>query len=407
MADFNDQFLASAFAEFRGEVEPHVKPAGTAAAHDTVHRRHRVRMITATALAALAVAAPVAAYAAVTGDPHGPPPAVTGDAPSDLPSATSSDPASLEPSVAPAVAGSAAPDGRISKADLSNATLNIPAWPKGFDEICPTGKVKFSGGKAGDRGLAALQGDPVYVDVDHDGALETVILISCSPQGSDYQVVALDRDTTGKIVTLGKVVGSAGNTGKEGSDIMTIWAIKAGDNGQVRVDVGEFRPCCEMAQASQHQWREYGWNGSRFTQTGGPAEFGPNPKVTDLVITADRLIMTKQSDGSWAGTLRVNIHNAAKVATPGKVWFGLSIDAGWQSQPGTDCPLNHDSPQNCTLPGIGAGADRSLTIRLTAPAGSLSTNSSLYAHAVDANGLVYPDRKEFGGVVANVQVVQG
>jgi hypothetical protein len=403
VADFDDHLLASAFADFRDEVAPQVKPAGTARARDTVHRRHRARMIAATTLAALVVAVPVVAYAASGDDSHGPP-AVTGDSPS----ATSSEGATPpEPSASPSGTVSAPPDGRISRAVLNQATLVIPAWPKGFDADCPTGTVKFTDGKAG-RGIQALLGDPVYVDVDHDGAQETVVLVSCSPQGSDYQVVALDRDATGKVVTVGKVVGSAGSTGKEGSDIMTIWAIEAGDNGQVRVDVGEYRPCCSAAQASQHQWRTYGWNGDRFTQTGGPTAFGPNPNVTDLSITADRLTMTRQGDGSWAGTLRVSIHNAAGFATPGRLWFALSIDASWQAQPGTECRFTPDEkPLSCTLPSLGARGDRVLTIRLTAPAGPLTTQCTVYINAITADGTAgYPDRKQ-GGVSATAQVVEG
>lgn len=404
MADFDDQLLAGAFAAFRDEVAPHVRPAGTAAAQETVHRRHRVRIIGATTLAALVVAAPVAAYAAIGGDSHGPP-AVPGDSPSAT-STDVTDPASSEPSAPPTETMSPAPDGRISKADLGKSRLDIPAWPKGFDDSCPTGSVEFTDGKAG-NGIEALQGDPVYVDVDHDGAQETVVLVSCSPQGSDYQVVALDRDTTGRIVTLGKVVGSAGNAGKEGSDIMTIWAVQAGDNGQVRVDVGEYRPCCEAMQASQHQWRAYGWNGNQFTQTGGPTAFGPNPNVTDLAITADRLTMTKQGDGSWAGTLRVTIHNAATFATPGQLRFVLGIDGSWQAQPGSECVFTSGQyPLVCTLPSIGAGANRVLTIQLTASAGPLNTRCTGYVTAVDANGAGYPDRKS-GGVSATVQVVEG
>jgi hypothetical protein len=404
MADFDDHLLAHAFADFRDDVAPYVKPAGTAVAHDTVHRRHRVRMIAATTLAALVVAAPVVAYAVSGDDSHGPP-AVTGGSPSGTPSDVS-DPASPAPSDPPSQTVSVTPDGRISKADLDKATLDIPAWPKGFDDGCPTGTVKFTGGKAG-QGVAALQGDPVYADVDHDGTQDTVVLVACSPQGSDYQVLALDRDATGRVVTLGKVVGSAGNTGRQGTDIMTIWAVKAAGNGQIRVDVGEYRPCCEAAQASQHQWRTYGWNGNRFTQTGGPTAFGPNPNVTDLAVTGDRLTMVKQGDGSWAGTLRVTIHNAATFATPGKLRFMLDVDASWQAQPGTDCRFTPgESPRSCTLPGIGAGANRVLTIQVAAPAGPLSTRCTVYAVAVDANGAGYPDRKP-DGPPPTVQVVEG
>jgi hypothetical protein len=99
---------------------------------------------------------------------------------------------------------------------------------------------------------------------------EAIQLISCSPQGSDYQVLAFDQDASGRVVTLGQVVASAGSQGREGVDIMTIWGIATGDNGRVRVDVGEYRPCCAAAQASQHQWRAYGWNGRTFTQTADP-----------------------------------------------------------------------------------------------------------------------------------------
>jgi hypothetical protein len=383
------------------EAATYIQPRGVDAVVRTVHRR-RVRTIgVVTAVVVAAVVAPLTVVS-LTGRPA---PATTGDhpSPSASPSASPS-PASPSPTDSPGASG--APNGRIPADQLRNATLRIPAWPKGFDDSCPTGTVKFSGGKAGQGGIAALQGDPVYVDVDHDGAQETVVLVVCSPQGSDYQVLALDRDTSGGIVTLGKVVGSAGNTGKQGTDIMTVWSVAAGDNGQVRVDVGEYRPCCESAQASQHQWRAYGWDGTRFTQTGGPTTFGPNPNVTDLTVTADPLTMTKQGDGSWAGTLRVTIHNAAKFPVPGRLRFALDLDPAWVAQPDADCHFTPgEQPLSCTVPGIAAGTDRVLTIQLTAPAGPLATRCDVYAGAVTADGLGYPDRKP--RVSATVPVTAG
>ncbi|GAA3449483.1 hypothetical protein [Dactylosporangium matsuzakiense] len=405
MADFDDQILAGAFADFRNEVAPHVKPAGTAAAQQTVHRRHRVKTIAATTLAALAIAAPVVAYAAV-GDSNGPPPVVPGESATVAP--TEAAPTTADSPTTPAASqSSAAPDGKISKTDLGKATLDIPAWPGGLAAgTCPEGKVKFTDGKAGYNGVAKLKGDLVYVDVDHDGAQETVALIECTPQGSDFQVIAFDRDAGGKIVTLGRVVGSAGSLGKEGTDIETIWAIAAGDNGQVRVDVGDYRPCCDMIQASQHQWRTYGWNGTKFTQTGGPTAFGTNPNVTALTMTADKLTMTKQADGTRTGTLKVTIHNEAQVATPDKVRFSLDIEENWQAQAGSECTFQAGaSPRSCTLPILAAGASRVVTIQLTAPAGPLSTRCTLYVHVVTANDGVYPDRKADNSV--SVQVVEG
>ncbi|MER7279818.1 hypothetical protein ABT369_35800 [Dactylosporangium sp. NPDC000244] len=100
--------------------------------------------------------------------------------------------------------------------------------------------MKFSGGNGGAHPPLKLEGDPAYVDVDHDGAQETIMLLSCSPQGSDYKVLAFDRDATGKIVTLGQVVGSAGSEGKQGADIETIWAVQA-----------TWRRCPALAAASR------------------------------------------------------------------------------------------------------------------------------------------------------------
>jgi hypothetical protein len=85
----------------------------------------------------------------------------------------------------------------------------------------------------------------------------------------------------------------------------------------------------------------------------------------------------------------------------------LDIDPSWQAQPGTECRFSpSQTPLSCTFPSLGAGANRVLTIQLTAPAGSLSTRCTVYTDAVDANGAVYPDRKP-SGTSATVQVVQG
>lgn len=401
MPDFtNDDLLTSAFADFRSEASTYVRPAGTAAARATVQHRHKVRTIAASTIAALAIATPVAAYAAAGSDSNGPP---------ATPATSSSAVETTTSPAAPTTAASAtasAPDGRISKTDLGNATLSIPSWPKGFDDGCPKGSVKFSDGKAGGNAILKLQGDPVYVDVDHDGAQETVMLLSCSPQGYDYKVLAFDRDASGKIVTLGQVVGSAGNTGKQGTDIETIWEAQAGDDGQVKVDVGEYRPCCDMAQASQHQWRTYGWNGTAFTQTGGPTAFGPNPNITDVTVTADKLTMTATGSGTWEGTLKVTVHNNAQFATPGKLRIALGVPDTWTLQAISGCTIQPDQlPVPCLGGSIPAGGSKVFTIKLTAPAAPQQTESGVWASAQDDNGRGYPGRND--ATPGKFQIVQG
>jgi len=73
VADFDDP-LPAAFARFRNQVAPFVRPAGTAPARATVRTRRRRRAAGLGVLVALMVAIPAAAYATVGRDPHDPPP---------------------------------------------------------------------------------------------------------------------------------------------------------------------------------------------------------------------------------------------------------------------------------------------------------------------------------------------
>jgi hypothetical protein len=394
MSDFErDAGVTNLLLMAGDEATRFVQPEGVGAVVSTVRHRRRNRMVAIAVLALALIGGPLTAVnlAGVHGTPPvGNVPPTASAAPSNSPTPAPS--ASTQP---------AAPDGRMSLDELRTATVTVPAWPKGFDDGCATGRVRFTNGKSG---AVALQGAPVYVDLDHDGAMETVVLLSCSPQGTDYKVLALDRDGSGAIVTIGQVVGSAGNTGRQGVDIMTIWGIEAGDNGQVRVDVGEYRPCCDEAQASQHQWRVYGWNGTAFTQTSGPTAFGPNPNVTDLVVTAAPLTMVKQPNDSYLGTLHVTIHNAARYPTPGQLEFAIGVPNSWVVQPvaGSACQLDGAQPQSCRLPVLAAGADRVIDLQISVLPGADRGSCTLYRHAVDANGLAYPDRAPGAGTTVQV-----
>jgi hypothetical protein len=393
MSDFErDSGVTNLLMMAGDEATRFVSPDGVGAVVSTVRHRRRTRAAAITALALVLLGAPVTAVA-LAGVHHNTAP--PGGGPTSAPPSASDSP-TPQPS---ASSQPAAPDGRISLDELRRATITVPAWRSG-DDGCPSGKVTLSGGKAG-SGMMALTGEPAYVDLDHDGAQETVVLISCSPQWSDYKVIALDRDASGAIVTLGQVVASG--TGKIGVDIMTIWGVAAGDNGQVRVDVGEYRPCCEEAQASQHQWRTYGWNGTAFTQTGGPTAFGPNPLVTDLVVTAAPLAMVKQPDGSYQGTLHVTMHNAAKFTTPGQLQLRVDSPDGWSAQQVAGSVCRPDENRTCALPALAAGASRTFDVKVTVPAGGSQGQCVLYplAHATDSYGY-YPDRKATAGTTVQV-----
>jgi len=393
MADIDqDPRVAELLNAASQEATRFIHPEGEQAVRTTVRRRRRNRAIGAGLVAALVlIGGPAAAIGlARSHAPADTPADTTTSSPTPAPSPSASSPRSSSPrsSSPQSSAPPSVPDGKISASTLRNATLTIPAWPaKGFDTSCPAGKVHFSNGRSG---LLALKGSPVYQDVDSDGAPETVTIVSCNPQGSDYKVLAFDRDAAGKIVTLGQVVASAGTAGHPG-DILTVWGVEAGDNGQVRVDVGDYRPCCDQAQASQHQWRTYGWNGAAFTQTGGPVSFGANPNVTDLSATAPGLTMTKQADGTWRGTLSVTVHNAAAFVTPGPVRLLIDVPDTWTAT-ASGCTVDHGiSPFACTLPAVAQHAGRTVTLTLTAPAGVLDAQCHLWVASVDPHGASYPD----------------
>ncbi|HYN95431.1 MAG TPA: hypothetical protein VES42_16405, partial [Pilimelia sp.] len=261
----------------------------------------------------------------------------------------------------------AVPSAPITGQELRNATLQVPRWPAGQTADCPRGPVRFDDGEsAGAPGLK-LTGDPVHVDVDRDGDEETVVALMCAPEGADYQVLAYGRTPAGGIRLVGQVLATAGSQGRPGVDVRHVHAIAAGSNGRVRVDVGDYPECCATASdLPQHQWRTYRFDGERFRQSGGPTSFGPNPKVGDLGLTASDVVMTRQADRSWRGTVVVRVTNTGPGAPPAQVEVnigGLVRGAtGWSG-----CTNDEFTPL-CTVGVVPQGATR--TLRLTVSTGT-------------------------------------
>ncbi len=313
MADFDDDLLTGAFAEFSDEVSRYVRPAGTAAAHQAVRHRRRVRTAVVGAVAALLIAGPAAAFAAVGVDRHGPPQHVT-----TSPSATSPSP---EPTPSASTGEPPAPDGRISADVLRSATLDIPPWPS--DAVvsgCQAGAVTFSGGRhhLSDSFDMAI-GKTVYADVDGDGAQETVVQLLCGGQSSTFQVIAFDRDVTGAIRTIGVVVAQTG-------PVKAICDIRAGTSGGTVDALVYDYPipllCNEPAGPFiQQQWRTYGWTGKGFGQVAGPASFPVNKRVTDLAVTATDLVFGAPAGGQRHGSITVTVRNLGPSAQP----YGLQV----------------------------------------------------------------------------------
>jgi hypothetical protein len=395
MVDY-DRFadISGMFDDLNDTVSEYIRQPGVAAARDTIHRRRRNRIVLLAVVVMMLIAGPAVAFAS-SGDlgdtgADGADGARTRigaaammsreqsrpDVGASPGGAASSDPrpdpdtrssrsrasASAQPSRTRPV-----PDGRISPADLETGTIQIPAWPVGLSEGCASGAMTLAGGSASGGYPLALVGAPVYVDVDGDGSQETAVVIECRPQGSDYKVMVFDRDATGGIVTVGQVVGTVGSTGTRGVDILKIWQIAAAGNDQIRVDVGDYRPCCSMPKdVPQHQWRTYGFNGKGFVQTGGPTAFGPNPKVDDIRVSAPDPVLAKQADGTWKGTWTVSVTNRGLSTIP--VTVTLTPDAAL-TVTSTGClgdpdPTGSDN-RICLIGDVTAGSSVAVTYNLT------------------------------------------
>jgi len=260
------------------------------------HRR-RLWLVVA-AVAALVLLVPLLAYAIVRSGGEDQPAA--GPSPSQ-PAPT--EPAAPSATPAPTEQQSPVPDGHIPMNVLREATIYLPAWPSDARVPGPSGWVPFTDGQN-----VPANGAPVrltataYGDLDRDSAAETVVNVLAGYEGGSWQLLALDRDANGKIVTLGRVVATTGQI-KMISDDFSVTP-----SGSVRARVADFLVCCDEDRTiPQWQTRSYSWRSGRFVQAAGPSSFPPNPRVTALSVSAPALVLGPAVQGVRHGTLRVTV----------------------------------------------------------------------------------------------------
>jgi hypothetical protein len=273
------------------------------------HRRTR-RIAVLAALAALVLLLPIATYLLLrNGGGQSTPP---GSAmPSPTPPATA--PATTSPPVT--ASPSRAPDGRIPLDTLGNSTLTIPPWPA--DNVRgPSGRVRFHDGVH-----TITRSDPAdahrpptgtqlailavtYGDVDRDGADETVAEIGCLIEGGSKQLVAFDRNTSGRIITMGQVVATTGEIRdvRDGS-------ARVGADGVITVRLGDYQGCCDDQTPQSWQDRGYRWHKGRFAQVNGPTRMTVNRYVTETSMATGELVLGPAVDGYRYGTLTVTIRH--------------------------------------------------------------------------------------------------
>jgi hypothetical protein len=173
-------------------------------------------------------------------------------------------------------------------------------------------------------------------------------------------VVAFDRDSAGRMVTMGQVVGT-----KEGLDDITDFTVLT--DGHIRAHVGDIQPCCSTPDYwARRQWRTYAWNGQRFTQTGGPAEFDADPRRTDLAVAGGDLVLGPVgADGKRSGTLTLTVSNKGP-ADVAYVGFKLAgIQPVGEAGKGACGETADTSVYACLLGGVRAGQRRTYTLQVT------------------------------------------
>lgn len=382
----DDDMMTSLFADVRHEVAGYIRPAGAAAAAATVKRRRRNRTIAVGALAVALVVGPAIGFAWAGNGPDRTPEVAT------TPTVGASASASETPGPAPsatASSGAAAPG--IPADQLRNMTLTVPQWSAETPRIeCPSGALTFTDGKTtkSGTGVLTLAGDPVHVDVDADGRSETVVRVDCQSQALFSQVVAFSRGPDGKASMLGRVVA----THIDGSDVQKIWKIEAGGPTTVRVDVGDYSPCCDTpADLPQHQWRTYGWDGGKFRQTGGQTRFPPNPKTVDLLVRARPLSAVSSDGATWAGSVQASVtNNGPKDALNLQVHlkFGVEVTLSGPDAAGCQGATSRGTEFTCGLGKVADGQTRNLVFQVVAYADPRGTVTTVRASHGDA----YPDR---------------
>ena len=363
--------IEDAFTAFRAD-GPLGSPLGADAVRVTVRRRRRVRLVAAGALAVILLVAPIAAYASGIVGTRVRPQVGNSTEPAPSPS-TSESPAQTSGSTPPS-----APDGRVTPDQLAHATVDFgPKTPQ--EELCPSGTFTFSGNPTAGKGLARAISIAKIVDVDfdHDGALESVALIGCALQGTDYTVLALDRAADGSIVTVGTVVSTS-----SGSTIQAMFDIRADSDGAVGVQVGDRGVCCSTTEDMvEHQWRGYAFDGARFNQVGGPTKFTAVPEPNDLAVTVSGdLVLGAPSGGARHGSLTATVHNNGPKTAPGAIIeITIAAQQGLPAQIQIATDLNDCSRSSHTSPGVprwtlschlypfAVGESRSYTFRFTSP----------------------------------------
>jgi hypothetical protein len=209
-------------------------------------------------------------------------------------------------------AGKPPPDGRITLAELRQATLDVPRWPA--DGLrCPSGRLRFRDGAAAVKPRTVPDGRPpygesltilsaVHGDVDRDGTDETVAALGCLIEGGSKQVVVYGRGPGGDIVSRGRVTATTGAV----RDIRDT-SVRVSRAGVVTARLADYQRCCDDQTPQKWQTRGYALRAGGFTQVSGPTRMPFNPRVTATRLSVGDLALGPRSGGYRHGSVTVTL----------------------------------------------------------------------------------------------------
>jgi len=274
--------------------------------------------------------------------------------------------------------------GYFTAAELAASSITVPPWT-GTSTDCPAGAAVRP-----DQHRAPEVDVVGSVVAEDSGQPISVALLSC---GRGSQVVAYRRARNQRPIFAGQVLQNSG-LDPAGQKIARIWQIRSGANGTIWAEVGDYDDWGSR-QVDQHQWRNYLIRHGHGQQIGGPTSFPPNPHVTDLTVAAPTVVMSRQTNGQWTGTLVIRVTNRGPRPTH-ELW--LDILTGFTDSVEQVCPpLGKSGSELCqwSQP-LAPGDSKTVTIPLTAK----DTTSTNDIGLTVSDGFSYPDLRPDDNYVA-------
>ncbi|GIH11047.1 hypothetical protein Rhe02_91140 [Rhizocola hellebori] len=240
-----------------------------------------------------------------------------------------------------------------------NVTIAVPAWAGARGSQCPSGQVHLNDGGTTEGGSLL----PVWVDqytetdVDADGDADLVAIVRCSegPESPGSEVIAFRRDSNGRPVTLGRIVGTRDGFG-------AIYQVVAADGG-VEVELSK-----EYTDTGQQyvpvQARTYRLVGGVARQIAGPTSFEQNPEHAVLWVDATDLTLRPAAGGHYAGHLIVTVANRGSLYVA-RAELRMRLNGNWLKPAGATWSScfreDYSTPVSfqviCAAPELPAGAN--------------------------------------------------